>query len=398
MYCQDLYHGHFDSLDLRQFYMGRKMVLRKKNILIVDDSALMRRLISDIINSDERFSVIDTAMNGLEAFDLVTLNPKKYDAIILDINMPKMNGIQFLEQLEKVRVKQKIIIVSTIAKEGAKETIRCLELGAFDFVTKPESYIEAKEETFKTRILSVLLVATGFDPVFSSVSGQAKSVPTFDKGLTIARQPLNSDKMAKTPHKQVGRGAKKLIALACSTGGPKALQQVIPLLPANLDAPLVLVQHMPAGFTQSLAQRLDEMSQVTVKEAAHGDILKKGHVYIAKGGYHMRVIKKGGNYQISLSDEPAIGGLRPCADIMYESLVNSDYDDIICVVLTGMGADGTSGVKQLNGKKNIYVIAQNEATCTVYGMPKVVAETGLVDDVVPLDGIANAITKNTGVQ
>lgn len=372
------------------------MMLKKKNILIVDDSALMRRLFSDIITADGRFDVADTAVNGLEAYDLVTLNPKKYDAIVLDINMPKMSGIQFLEQLEKIRLKQKVIIVSTVAKEGAKETIRCLELGAFDFVTKPESYIRAKDESFQSKLITVLSIATGLDATGygEKLFQTAKSEDVIEK----KESRYQTAKAVKHEHVGVSKTAKKIVALACSTGGPKALQQVIPLLPENLNAPVVLVQHMPVGFTNSLAQRLNESSKVTVKEAEEGDILKNGVVYIARGGSHLRLVKKFGGYRIALTDEPARGGLRPCADIMYESLVGSDYDDIICVVLTGMGGDGTKGIMQLNGVNNIYVISQNEATCTVYGMPKMIYETGLVDEVVPLGNVADAIVKITGVQ
>lgn len=375
------------------------MIIKQKNILVVDDSALMRRLLSDIIKSDERLCVADLATNGLEAFDLVTLNPRKYDAIILDINMPKMNGIQFLEQLEKIRLKQKIIIVSTLAKEGAKETIRCLELGAFDFVTKPESFIEARNEIFRQKILETVAVATNLDVSLIKPSISGKPIPKqIGYSATKALQDLASAKTVRKEHKVVNSGARKLVALACSTGGPKALQQVIPKLPQNLDAPMLLVQHMPKGFTNSLAQRLDELSQIKVKEAAQGDVIEKGTVYIAPGGSQMRLVKRGGRYQIDLSDEPPRNGLRPCADIMYESLVGTDFDDITCVVLTGMGGDGTLGIKQLNEKRNIYVIAQNEATCTVYGMPKVIADAGLVDQVEPLEDVAAAITKNVGVR
>ena len=155
---------------------------------------------------------------------------------------------------------------------------------------------------------------------------------------------------------------------------------------------------MYAGFTASLAQRLDEMSQVKVKEAAQGDIIKKGVVYIAPGGFHLKIVKAGTEYKIDLNKEPAIEGLRPCANIMYESLENSDFDEITCVVLTGMGADGTKGIKGLvDKKKKIYVIAQDEDSCVVYGMPKAIAKTGLVNEVVPLNRIANSITKNVGV-
>ena len=161
---------------------------------------------------------------------------------------------------------------------------------------------------------------------------------------------------------------------------------------------MLLVQHMPKGFTNSLAMRLNEMSQVQVKEAADGDILKKGWVYIAPGGKQMRVKKEGSNYKIVTTDEPERDGLRPCANIMYESLAGSDFDEITCVVLTGMGADGTMGIGALSEKNKIYVISQDEASSVVYGMPKAVAEAKLSDEVQPLDKIAEAVIKNVGVQ
>jgi len=160
---------------------------------------------------------------------------------------------------------------------------------------------------------------------------------------------------------------------------------------------VLIVQHMPEGFTHSLANRLNETSKLEVKEAEHGDMIKKGVAYVAKGGYHMRLTNKGnGVHKITVTKEEARNGLRPCADIMYESLADTNFDEIICVVLTGMGSDGTRGIKFLQEKKNIYVIAQDEATSTVYGMPKVIAETGLVNEILPLDQIAGAIRKNMG--
>ena len=160
---------------------------------------------------------------------------------------------------------------------------------------------------------------------------------------------------------------------------------------------MVLVQHMPKGFTNSLAQRLNEMSKINVKEAADGDVLKKGWVYIAPGGTQMRINKHGNDYVIVITDEPARGGLKPCADIMYESLLDSSFDEITCVVLTGMGADGTVGIGQLGEKNTIYVISQDAASSVVYGMPKAVAEAKLSDEVKPLEEIAAAIIKNVGV-
>ncbi len=417
----------------------------KKNILVVDDSALMRRVISDIINSDERYTVVKTAADGQEGLALIACNPSKYDAIILDINMPKMNGLELLEQLQKHHIKAKIIVVSTVAKEGAKETIIALERGAFDFVTKPDNFIQVKGDDFKKNLMSVLSVATGTEdaaygksvlgstvksykaPTTSS-GGVSKEKISTDRVLTMYKSRLqqteekgtqkdvvksgvsssdtiqtvgiSKQKQNYTPHKKlVGskEGKRKLIAMASSTGGPRSLQSVIPLLPENLDAPVILVQHMPKGFTHSLAIRLDEMSKVHVKEAEDGEILKKGWVYIAPGGQHMKILKTGMDSKISLTLDPPIGGLRPCANIMYESLIGSVYDEITCVVLTGMGADGTDGIGALGEIVNVHVIAQDEESSVVYGMPKAVAAAGLVDEVKPLDQVASAIIKNVGV-
>ncbi len=369
-----------------------------KKVLIVDDSALMRRVLSDIISSDERLSVEATASNGLDALDLVIANPKLFDAVILDINMPKMNGIEFLEQAEKSRLKLKVIVVSTVAREGTEETIRCLELGAFDFITKPDSFIEAKGDSFKQKILHCIAAATGLRSEERLVVKSEKNATEKKKEIYI---PVKASELHvnKQEYKAVGKNAKKLVALACSTGGPKALQKVIPYLPPDLNAPVLLVQHMPEGFTKSLAVRLNELSKIQVKEAEQGDVIKKGVVYIAKGGSQLRLIKENNKYQLQVQVEEARNGLKPCADIMYESLLDSDFDEITCVVLTGMGADGTLGINQLNeSKKNLYVISQNKETCTVYGMPKVLADTGLCNEVVPLEEIANAITRIVGVQ
>ncbi|MSS62991.1 chemotaxis-specific protein-glutamate methyltransferase CheB [Velocimicrobium porci] len=361
----------------------------RKNILIIDDSALIRRVMSDIINSDGKLQVAGIASNGIEGLDLIMTNPKDYDAILLDINMPKMGGLEFLEKMNKNNIKIPTIVVSTVAKEGTKETIRALELGAFDFITKPGSFVEAKSDTFKQRILKELKVALRID------DEREATVSITDRKNGSSSLSVPAGKKIQTGKSIKGT---KLVALACSTGGPKALQDVIPTLPKNLNAPVLLVQHMPEGFTQSLANRLDEMSNLHVKEAEDGEVLQNGVVYIAKGGRQMRLNKvSDGKYKISVTQEAARGGLKPCADIMYESLVSSDFEEITCVVLTGMGGDGTRGIKQLKEHKKIYVIAQDAATCTVYGMPKVVAEAGLVDEVQPLKKISGAITQNVGV-
>lgn len=357
----------------------------KKNILIVDDSALMRRVLSDTVNSDERFTVKALAVNGREGLELLLKNPTLYDAVLLDIYMPKMTGLELLIELEKHKeVSSKIIICSTKADESAEETMIALEHGAFDFIKKPENLIHAKSNIFRESLLAILAVAT-----------EQKSIkPQIIRSTTAIKTPVRKEAIA-VPR---GRG-NKLIALACSTGGPKTLQSLIPYLPANMNAAMVLVQHMPKGFTKSLAMRLNDMSKVSVKEACDGDVLEKGTVYIAPGGFHMKIAKHGSmGYKVALSDDPPRDALKPCANIMYETLAGTNFDEIVCVVLTGMGADGTAGIRTLKQKNKVYVIAQDEATSVVYGMPKMVAQAGLTDEILPLSDIADTIIKKVGVQ
>lgn len=354
------------------------MIGMKKNILVVDDSALMRRIICDIINSDENFQATDFCRDGLEAYE--RLKVKSYDGVVLDVNMPRMDGLQLLERLQKEGIKAKVVMVSTLTTKDAEVTILAMERGAIDFVTKPSNVIEVKGEVFKKQLLSVLTAV-------------------YDTQVYKRNTPISPKLVTAVKHIKPVRTDKKLVALACSTGGPKALQSVIPYLPKNLDAPMVLVQHMPPGFTKSMADRLNELSEISVKEAQEGDILEKGHVYVAPGGKHMKVVKmRDGSHRIALNDMPPIGGLRPCANIMFDSLTKTDYDEIICIVLTGMGADGTNGILSLNRKKPIHVIAQDAQTCVVYGMPRAIAEAGMVDEMVPLEQVAKTITKNVGVK
>lgn len=195
----------------------------------------------------------------------------------------------------------------------------------------------------------------------------------------------------------VAKVGKKIVAIASSTGGPKALQTLIPLLPANLNAPVMIVQHMPAGFTEALAKRLDTLSPLSVKEAAEGDVLTSGWVYVARGGRHMEAVKSGARHLIRYMDGPTREGVRPCANYMYESLATCDYDEVVCAVLTGMGADGTAGIKNLKVKKKITVFAQDEASCAVYGMPRSIVNAGLSGTGIPLERIAQEIIKNVGV-
>ena len=188
-----------------------------------------------------------------------------------------------------------------------------------------------------------------------------------------------------------------LVVIASSTGGPKSLQSVVPKLPGNLNAGVIIVQHMPSGFTNSLAIRLDDLSDIKVQEASEGDVIMNGNVYIAKGGMHLKVSEHHRKYYLNLSDEPPREGVRPCANYAFESLCNTSLSTIVCVVMTGMGADGTVGIQNLKNNRSIYTIGQDQSTSIIYGMPRSVYEAGLTDKVVPLTEIANEIVKKVGV-
>ena len=361
-----------------------------KKVLVVDDSALMRKLACDIIKKDARYDTPDTCRNGEEALEKVKNN--KYDAIVLDVYMPVMDGLEFLRQLKKEGLKERVMMFSTTTGEGTSQTIEALDLGAIDFIKKPDKYKETSGEDFTHEFLRILEVVAQAGEHHVTMPGSAAHKATgtahvADKGgKTVSLRP------------SVKVSGEKIVAIASSTGGPKALHSVIPLLPKNLNAPVILVQHMPPGFTKSLAERLDSLGQIHVKEAEEGDLLEKGTVYIAPGGKHMKVGKSGSHVRIYFSDEPHREGVKPCANYMYESLVDTDYAEVCCVVLTGMGMDGTEGIKNLEKDKKLHIISQDEATCAVYGMPKAIALTGLVNEVLPLDKIAAAITKEIGIR
>ena len=349
------------------------MECNKKKILIADDSALMRRILCDIISSDNRFVVQDMAANGEEAMNLLQKNT--YDAVVLDVIMPKIDGIGVLEKIAQLGIKTSVVVFSTTTAEGAETTIRALELGAFDFMHKPNAILEAKTDRFMEQFISILECA-------AEHTQELREQAANERVRMVSAQGKN----------------KKIVAIASSTGGPKALQAVIPFLSPQIDAPVLIVQHMPAGFTASLAQRLDELSPLHVQEAADGMEILKGNVYLAQGGKHMEVVAREGKHFLLLKEGPTREGVRPCANFMYESLGASDYDSVVCVVLTGMGQDGTQGIQNLSRQKPIHVIAQEKSTCAVYGMPRSIVASGIVDQIEPLENIATSINLNTGVQ
>ncbi len=353
-----------------------------KKILLVDDSALMRRVLCDIINSDSRFSVEDEAVNGVEALEL--LSKKSYDGVVLDVNMPKMDGLQLLRELKSRNIRARVLMASTMTKEGSQVTLDALELGALDFIHKPDWSFKCKDENFKMDILGALAAVCD------------SKIPTSNSKT----EKQNTLKVREIVKKNSGKySGERIVCIAVSTGGPKALQSVIPLLPANLDAPVVLVQHMPQGFTLSFAERLDSLSEIKVVEGKEGEVLKKGCVYVAQAGNHLNLLKKNGNTVIHYTQEAYREGVRPCANYMYESLVDSIYDEVVAVVMTGMGADGTEGITNLkmSGRKT-FVITQDNDSCVVYGMPKACVRAKLSDEEVNLTQIAQEIILRVGVK
>lgn len=381
-----------------------------KKILVVDDSAFVRKALCGIINKDPRFEVAATARDGVEALDILTKG--KYDAMCLDVNMPKMDGLELLREMNRFGIKVPVMMISTDTDEGASTTVEALELGAVDFVKKPSGAGECMADDFAALVIGTLATvvqATSVQPDKPATPPAPKpkgkpapSTVTAASAVDAVKATLQGmGKGASTlaGGKGASKAVKKIVAIASSTGGPKALQSVIPKLPANLDAPVLLVQHMPKGFTASLAERLDAISPLKVKEAAEGDVVEKGYVYIAAGGMHMTVQENSlGKVVIRYGDWPNREGVKPCANYMYESLAKCRYEEITCAVMTGMGADGTEGITNLKKSKPVYVIAQEESTCAVYGMPRSIVMAGLADTVTGLETIANAIVSNVGVK
>jgi len=350
----------------------------QKNIrvLVVDDSIFMRSIITDILNSDEEIEVVGTASNGYEAIEKVKqLNP---DVITLDIEMPVMDGLSCLKEL-KGKKGCSVVMLSSLTLEGAKATIQALEYGAIDFITKPTNIFGISAEDKKREIIEKVKVAK---------HAKVKSSQALTDNIIIK----NKTRIKKS------KEIRKIIAIGTSTGGPRALQDVIPQIPGDIPAAVLIVQHMPPGFTKSLAARLDSISQITVKEAEDGDIVQAGYAYIAPGDYHMTFERlEQDNLKIILSKKPPVGGLRPSVDVMMNSLSETGLKNIIAVIMTGMGSDGSEGIKKIKAENNGYIIAQDKESCVVYGMPAAAYRTGVVDSVVPLKSIAKEIMKNVGV-
>lgn len=337
-------------------------------VMVVDDSAFMRFSIIQQLNEDPEIQVVGSASNGNEALRLIPqLQP---DVITLDVEMPHLDGLSTLREIMK-KFPRPVIMVSSLTKEGASETIQALMLGAVDFIPKPDNSLDIR--TAMGEIIAKIKLAA-----------RAKVKRSTSNLLGIApSQTSNQTEKAVRSYSKMA----PVILIGSSTGGPGALSEIVPALPANLPSPVVIVQHMPAGFTRSLSERLNSLSPLKVKEAEPGDALMVGQVLVAPGGFHMTLDE---NERVTLNQKPAVHGVRPAVDVTLNSLNMHFGKNMIGVILTGMGSDGSLGMSILHSAGG-YVIAEHESTCVVWGMPRSVVEAGAASIVLPRPKIAKAI-------
>ncbi|MEO6526048.1 MAG: chemotaxis response regulator protein-glutamate methylesterase [Gemmatimonadaceae bacterium] len=346
-------------------------------MLIVDDSAFMRRLIAEIIDGSPDFRVVGTARNGFDA--LRQIHALEPDIVTLDVEMPELDGMQTLGYIMSETPRAVVMLSAAGTQGGVDLTLRCLELGAVDFVRKPSGPISIDLASVAATLVTALRAATQVN-----LAGvQALVRPRFVTGLPSVR-PRSI--------------ATTAVGIASSTGGPRALAEVIPGLPGDLDAAVLVVQHMPPGFTRSLAARLDGMSELRVTEAEHGDAVIVNRVYLAPGGLHMSVVADGpGAWKIALDELPAMHGVRPSADRLFVSLAEQFGKASIGVVLTGMGKDGAEGLKQMRAAGGLGIV-QDRATSTIYGMPQAALLRAGAEHVVGLTAVAATIVSSLGAQ
>ncbi|WP_280768962.1 protein-glutamate methylesterase/protein-glutamine glutaminase [Salipaludibacillus daqingensis] len=355
------------------------------NVLVVDDSAFMRKMLSEMLEKDDNITVVDKARNGKDAIEKV----KKHDpdVVTMDVEMPIMSGLEALKQIMSEHPKP-VIMVSSVTKIGTETTIKAMEYGAFDFISKPSGSISLDIHKVEADIIEKVLHAStvSVKNLQNHSLLEKKTLP-----LRVIKQETN---VTMRDNKHASRnGISKVVLIGTSTGGPKALQQVLPYLPENFPHPILIVQHMPKGFTKSLSERLNSLSQITVKEAENGEVLKKGVAYIAPGGYHLKVRTIGTSVAVQLDQSPLVNGHRPAVDVLFRSFDSVHIDQFISVILTGMGSDGTKGLVHLKKSKQVIAIAESKTSSVVFGMPRAAIETSLVDEVVNLKEVAATIVK-----
>jgi two-component system, chemotaxis family, protein-glutamate methylesterase/glutaminase len=343
--------------------------MTRPRVLVVDDSAFMRRMTSQIIDDSGEFTVIGTARNGYDALKQIhALDP---DIVTLDVDMPELDGLAALGYIMSETPRPVVMLSAGTTSTGHEATLRALELGAVDFVLKPSGSISLDLSIISGRLLDALRAAGAANP-----SG-LRMLPR------ISRDGL-------PPVAESTTRATNAVVIAASTGGPRALAAVFPRIPRGLPAAVLIVQHMPAGFTRSLAQRLDTISPLRVAEAEDGEPVVNGHGYVAPGGFHMRVRDDGSGPVIALDTSPAIWGVRPAADMLFRSAATVFGSAIVAVVLTGMGRDGAEGTRLIREGGGLSLI-QDRDTATIFGMPQAALQIAGADRIAPLNDIGAAI-------
>jgi len=370
------------------------MISRKPlRVLVVDDTVLYRKIVSDALATLPNVEVVGSAHNGKAAISkLASLKP---DLLTLDIEMPEMNGIQVLEYLQKNTPQTGAIMLSTLTHEGGAMTMKALELGAFDFIPKPQSGTMAEN---RKKIESAIGPMIHAFQRSARVTGVLKSASRIGKPAALKAARKAPVSTAKRPTLHLKRSKAEIIAIGISTGGPNALSKMLPMLPKDIGVPILIVQHMPPMFTQSLANSLANKCSVAVREARQGEPIVPNTVFIAPGGKQMKIVAgaDGKSRIIKITDDPPENSCKPSVDYLFRSVAHHYVGRSTGVIMTGMGSDGTEGLKLMK-QNGATIIAQNEATCVVYGMPREAAETGLADAVLPLNQIADMIMKTVRV-
>ncbi|MBK8945005.1 MAG: chemotaxis response regulator protein-glutamate methylesterase [Ignavibacteriae bacterium] len=351
----------------------------KIRILIVDDSAFMRKSLSLLLESDPSISVIDTATDGLEGIEKIKrLRP---DIVTLDIEMPRMDGLTALKRIMK-ECPTPVLMVSSLTTEGAEETLKALELGAVDFIPKAMSFVSVAITGIKEDLIRKVKAIYSSKNVINRLNNISSSVIT--KNLAN-KSNGNLTTLPKMNY--------KAFAIGISTGGPISLQKVIPYLSDKIKIPIFIVQHMPPKFTASLAERLNALSHLEVKEAENNEVVRNGVVYIAPGGFHLMLEKESqGTIKIKTSQMPDNVLHKPSVDVMLESVQKIYGKNMLGVIMTGMGKDGLEGIKKLKSAGG-FCVAQNEQTCVVYGMPRAIVDNGLADVIAPLEEIPKILNQ-----
>jgi len=334
-------------------------------VLIVDDSALIRQLLTEIINSHADMTVVGVAHDPLMARERIKiLNP---DVITLDIEMPKMDGLAFLEKLMQLRPTP-VVMISSLTERNAGVTLRALELGAVDFITKPKLDISEGIQAYSELIAEKIRIAAKAKLKYSS---RSMSNPRYSADAVLPSLSHNSASITG-----------KLIVIGASTGGTEAIREILECMPPDCPG-IAITQHMPEAFTRAFAQRLDNTCKIRVKEAEQGDRVLAGHAYIAPGHSHLLLKRNGKNYVTVLNQGPPVNRHRPAVDVLFRSVANCAGKNAIGIILTGMGSDGAAGMREMK-QAGAYNLAQDESSCVVFGMPKMAIEAGAVDKVLPL--------------